>query len=153
MDLSAVMAEVKTRTSAVSGLARTSIGFAGKINAPAAVVYPPDAVEFDGGYGRAADRYADLLVVVFVAAPTPDRGIAALAPYLSSAGAKSIKKALDSVITAYTSAIVGNRRPGPDRRGRAHRGRGLPRRYFPPDRRRSGHLGDRPWPTRLRTAS
>jgi hypothetical protein len=104
MDLSAVMAEVKTRTSAVSGLARTSIGFAGKINAPAAVVYPPDAVEFDGGYGRAADRYADLLVVVFVAAPTPDRGIAALAPYLSSAGTKSIKKALDSVVTAYASA-------------------------------------------------
>jgi hypothetical protein len=94
MDLSAVLAELETRLKTITGL-RTSVGFSDKINAPEAVVLPPDTIRFDGTYGRGMDYYDDVQVVLAVGRPNPRSALAAIAPYLAGSGSKSIKAKLD----------------------------------------------------------
>lgn len=99
MNLSAVLAEIDGRLATITGL-RHYVGFPGKITAPAAVVYPPDRIDYDQTYGRGVDTLEDLVVVVFVRNSTPRAALAAILPYLDGSGTKSIKAKLDATAAA-----------------------------------------------------
>lgn len=103
--MAAIMAEVVTRLQTVPSLA-VHFGYPGKLNrVPAAVVYPPERIDFDLTYGRGTDQYPDLIVVVFVRRNTPRQSITDIAPYLAGSGASSIKAKLDTSTAGYTSAF------------------------------------------------
>jgi len=105
VDLAAIMAEVVTRLGSVPSLA-VHFGYPGKLNrVPAAVVYPPERIDFDLTYGRGTDQYPDLIVVIFVRRNTPRQSIADIAPYLAGSGASSIKAVLDTKTSPYVSAF------------------------------------------------
>ena len=105
MDMAAILAEVVTRLETIAAL-EVHYGYPGKLaRVPAAVVYPPDRIDFDLTYGRGTDQYPDLLVVVFVRRGTNRQAIADIAPFLAGSGASSIKAKLDTATAPYASAF------------------------------------------------
>lgn len=103
--MAAVLAEVVARLETIASL-EVHYGFPGKLGrVPAAVVYPPERVEFDMTYGRGADAYPELIVVIFVRRSTNRTMIAEISPYLAGSGAQSIKAKLDTSTAPYASAF------------------------------------------------
>jgi hypothetical protein len=96
MDLYAVMTEIDTRLKTITGLRVAEFGYAGSVQPPAVVQYPPDRVNYDGTYGRGQDDYEDHIVVVFVGTGNRRNALKAIAPYLAGSGSKSIKAKIDS---------------------------------------------------------
>ena len=94
MDLIDVIDEVRDALGTITGLRVPEWGEQ-NISTPAALVIPPDRIDYDETYGRGADRYPDLQVVILVDDPTEWRSYAQLAPYLDGAGAKSVKTAIE----------------------------------------------------------
>lgn len=100
-----MMTEVDTRLKTITGLRVAEFGFAGKVNPPAAVQYPPERIGFDSTYGRGVDLYEDHIVAVVVGFGAGRRtALQTLAAYLAGSGTKSIKAKLDMAPAApYTS--------------------------------------------------
>jgi hypothetical protein len=103
--MAAILAEVVARLETIAAL-EVHYGFPGKLaRVPAAVVYPPERIDFDLTYGRGTDQYPELIVVIFVRRGIPRQAIADIAPYLAGSGASSIKAKLDTTAVAgYASA-------------------------------------------------
>lgn len=101
----AVMTEISTRLGTITGLQVTDLGYPGKVGrVPAALIYPPDRIEFDQTYGRGMDTFDDVIVVILVGRGTNRQMIKDISPYLAGTGTKSIKAKLDvGPATPYTS--------------------------------------------------
>lgn len=103
--MAAVVAEVVTRLETIAAL-EVHYGFPGKLaRVPAAVVYPPERIDFDLTYGRGADAYPEMVVVIFVRRSTNRTMIAEISPYLAGSGAQSIKAKLDQSSAPYANAF------------------------------------------------
>lgn len=106
MDLVALMTEIGTRLKTVPTLRVADVGSDTMPPPPAAAVYLPERVDYDQTYGRGLVKITDLVVIVAVSKTTRRTAPAALAPFLSDSGTKSIKLKLDSTNAApYVNAF------------------------------------------------
>jgi hypothetical protein len=100
MDLTDVIDDIRGALDTITGLRVPEWGVQ-KISPPAALIMPPERIDYDETYGRGKDRYPDIEVMVMVANPTTWRAFQELAPYLDGSGAKSVKAAIEAY--AYTA--------------------------------------------------
>jgi hypothetical protein len=94
MDLNDVVGEIRAALDTIAGLRVPEWGVQ-SITPPAALVLPPERIDFDDTYGRGKDRYPDMEAVVLVANPTTWRAMEMLAPYADGSGAQSVKAAIE----------------------------------------------------------
>lgn len=94
MDLTDVVDEIRDALGGITGLRIPEWGVQ-KINPPAALVMPPERIEYGTTYGPTCDRYPDLRVMVLVPNPTTWRAMQQLAPYADGSGAKSVRAAIE----------------------------------------------------------
>jgi hypothetical protein len=100
MNLAGVIDDVRSALGTVPGLRVADWG-APKISTPAALVLPPEKIEFGATYGDTCDRYPDLWVMVLVDDPTNWRAYRELAPFVNGSGPSSVRAAIEGF--AYTS--------------------------------------------------
>ena len=93
MDLRAVREGLHQRLASVDGL-RTYDRVPGSPNLPAAIVMPPESIDFDLAMGRALDRIT--LPIAVVVSLAPDGADATLDAYASSLGPRDLKDALEA---------------------------------------------------------
>lgn len=102
MNVKDVRDEIAAKLATVSGL-RVFAYNVDKLSPPAAVVSPPERIEFDQTYGRGSDKIT-LMVTVFVSRSDARSAEAELSAYMDGSGPKSIKALVDSSDTnAYDS--------------------------------------------------
>jgi hypothetical protein len=106
MDVTALLTEIGTRLSTIAGLRVAPVGSDTMPNPPAAVVFLPERIDYDQTYGRGLVKVNDLIVGVAIGKTSRRSAVAALSPFLSDTGAKSIKLKLDSTNAApYANAF------------------------------------------------
>jgi hypothetical protein len=93
-DIHAIREGLATALGAIAGL-RTNAYVPDSVSTPAAVVGGPDEVSFDQVFGRGADRFM-IPVRLYAGRASERAGQRALDAYLSSAGAQSVKAALEA---------------------------------------------------------
>jgi hypothetical protein len=96
MELTGVVNEIRAALDTIAGLRVPAWGIQ-SITPPAALVLPPERIDYDDTYGRGKDRYPDLEVAILVGNPTTWQAMKELAPYANGSGAKSVK----AVVEAY----------------------------------------------------
>jgi hypothetical protein len=96
MDLIALMTEIGVRLKTVPTLRVADVGADTLPGVPGAGVYLPERIDYDQTYGKGLVKVSDLQVVVFASKTTRRTAPAALAPFLSDTGTKSIKLKLDA---------------------------------------------------------
>lgn len=94
MNVADVVENLRSALGTISGLRVAEWG-APKISAPAALVLPPERIDFGVTYGAGCDRYPDLWVMVLVDDPTNWRSYQQLAPYCASSGPTSVRAAIE----------------------------------------------------------
>jgi hypothetical protein len=94
LDLGGVMDAIGVRLATIPGL-RVHDYQADGASPPAAIVGLPEVVEYDTVAGRGADRVV-VPVLVLVGRVSDRAARDAIAPYVSGAGAKSVKTAVES---------------------------------------------------------
>lgn len=99
MNIGTVMDEIATALGSIDGL-RISTFVPGVVTPPMAIVGLPDEVSFDLTYGRSMDQVM-IPVPVLLSRASERAATQTLAAYLSGAGAKSIKAAIEGGI--YTA--------------------------------------------------
>lgn len=107
LDLGGVMDAIGVRLATISGL-RVADFPTDAANPPQAIVSLPETVEYDTVMGRGADRVV-VPITVLVGKVSDRAARDSLAAYVSGAGAKSIKAAVDGDLggTAHTARVTG----------------------------------------------
>lgn len=100
MNLTDVVGELRAAVGTIAGLRVPAWGEQ-SITPPAALVLPPNRIEFGTTYGDTCDRYPDVWVLVLVPDPDDWRAYAQLAPYCDGSGASSVRAAIEGY--AYTA--------------------------------------------------
>ena len=100
MNLDDVIGELRAALDTIDGLRVAEWG-AAKVSAPAAVVLPPERIEYGTTYGAGCDRYPDVWVMVLVDDPTNWRAFKELAPYCAGSGSSSVRAVVEGY--AYTA--------------------------------------------------
>ena len=95
MDLANVIGQLRSALGTIAGLRVPEWG-ASSISPPAALVLPPERIQYGTTYGAGCDRYPDLWAGVLVANPTSWRAFTELAPYCAGSGPKSVRTAIEN---------------------------------------------------------
>lgn len=94
MDLGAVMDEVATALTQITGLNVFAYPV-GTLTAPAGYVSYPQSIDFDETYGRGSDRFTDLPIVLVVGKPNEKSSRDKVAAWGSGDGPESLKRQME----------------------------------------------------------
>jgi hypothetical protein len=94
VNLTDVIGELREALDTITGLRVPEWGVQ-KVTAPAALINPPERIDYDDTYGRGKDRYPDLEVMILVANPRSWRALQDLSAYTDGAGPHSVKAAIE----------------------------------------------------------
>lgn len=94
MNIEAVVEEIRQGLATIPGLKVPPWGVEA-VTPPAALVALPD-IDYDSTYGRGADRYPDLPVIVLAGKPGDPATVRRVAGYADGSGPTSIKAVLEA---------------------------------------------------------